>query len=395
MEDGYFRVYKRQGRKNWSFHLWIHGERKDGYTEVPQRSGKRLAEAWVLGHLPEIQRHFDRSDRSLRALLDPFFTPDRCPHVIKLRLDRRPMGESHRLACRSRLEQYVFPDPIADMPIDDLRPSDIDLFKLRLLERCNPPTVNRVIGNLKTCFRYLIADRVIWANPFDTIGMIRHEEAQTPTLSNVEIRRLLLEPELYEMPDGYRGSKEGSTTLLTAHAFFALAALTGMRSGEIRALQWSQYNRSREVLRITHAMKGHGESRDLPKWNKIREIPLDPRVVTFLEALREDSLHVADTDYIFCYDTGRPIGRTWYVKRWQHIREKFERPTLLTKSLRHSFNTRLLEAGAPALLLQMYLGWAKTPILTGIAALNRVQEGYTHFSAESMVDLLPYIAGLG
>jgi integrase len=131
-----------------------------------------------------------------------------------------------------------------------------------------------------------------------------------------------------------------------------IAALdTGMRRGEITSQLWEDIDFSRRLLSVTRSKTPEGES---------REIPLTDRLYQFLvENRREKGL-------VFAF-RGRPlriIKRTWATAlrnaKLRHIR---------FHDLRHTFNTRMMEAGV---LQEVRMA------LMGHSAGSKVHATYTH-----------------
>jgi hypothetical protein len=91
---------------------------------------------------------------------------------------------------------------------------------------------------------------------------------------------------------------------------FYLAAVTGLRRGEILALRWRHINFERQVLIVSEAWKG-GKEIGPPKWDHNRMVPLSPRTIDKLLQLQTASIRIGPDDFVFCYDNGVHFGETW------------------------------------------------------------------------------------
>ena len=113
---------------------------------------------------------------------------------------------------------------------------------------------------------------------------------------------------------------------------------TAMRTGEVRAMKWSDIEEDRVLVHsnftLTHGLKNS------TKTNKKRWVPLNARTKQILESLPRDS------DYVFPWN--RQAFQSFFIKRMQQLHEagliqKRYRPY----DLRHVAISRWLEAGIP------------------------------------------------
>jgi integrase len=106
-----------------------------------------------------------------------------------------------------------------------------------------------------------------------------------------------------------------------------LAALdTGMRRGELFTQRAEDIDMPRKVLSVTHSKTIGGEQ---------REIPLTARMVSLLEDMPKSGL-------VFTYRGGELNKLRW---SWMTAVKNAGIRPLLFRHLRHTFNTRLMEAG--------------------------------------------------
>ncbi len=187
--------------------------------------------------------------------------------------------------------------------------------------------------------------------------------------------------------------------------------MTGMRKSEILALPWRNVNLRRNTILIDKAWKTN-TTLGLPKWNKIREIPISNSISIMLSEIKEDGIYINDDDLVFCTEEGKRLGTTFWNKNFNEScaradfiekvvssekvvvsKEGWKRNVktyvyrtedgshLKPHSFRHSLNTNLLSAGCNPLFVQLYLGWSpssQAPILT------KVQQGYSHLDTDPL-----------
>ena len=182
-----------------------------------------------------------------------------------------------------------------------------------------------------------------------------------------------------------------TSSLFRAYEF---CAYTGMRSGEVRALQWKQISADNKILEINNAFKIDStkkDSMDKPKWNKVRTIVLCDGA---RECLGERGF---PNQFVFALPNGNPIGSSKFINifnryiGWVELEVRTETSRqgnelsftngkhYTPHSFRGTLNSLLLSR---ALLnesaIQEYLGWTKSK-------LTRVQEKYyTKFDEVAM-----------
>ena len=169
-------------------------------------------------------------------------------------------------------------------------------------------TINRDLSVLRHILYWGVDEQLLPANPLARLKMARERRTRRQVLSVAEEQLLLASAKdhLYGM--------------------VVLALDTGMRRGEITSQLWEDVDFSQKVLFVTRSKTPEGES---------REIPLSGRLHEYLVARRANGLVIN-----FKGRHVRIVKRTWKTALktagLRHIR---------FHDLRHTFNTRLMEAG--------------------------------------------------
>ncbi len=136
------------------------------------------------------------------------------------------------------------------------------------------------------------------------------------------------------------------------HAMTIMALDTGMRRGEITGQRWEDIDFSRKLLFVTRSKTPEGESREIPLTGRLRELLLDGRET--------------DSGLIIGF-RGKPVR---IVKRaWQGALRRAGLRHIRFHDLRHTFNTRLMEAGV---IQDVRMA------LMGHSSGSRVHATYTH-----------------
>jgi integrase len=126
-------------------------------------------------------------------------------------------------AQRSRLERHVYPT-LGQMPIADIRRSDVVRLHDRLTEANGPIAANRVVSLLRAVFNWWEVRNEEFRNPV-VRGMMSAEQARDRTLTDPELRAIwhVTDP----LPAAFT-------------AFIRFLLLTGARRTEAAEMKWSE-----------------------------------------------------------------------------------------------------------------------------------------------------------
>ena len=155
-----------------------------------------------------------------------------------------------------------------------------------------------------------------------------------------------------------------------AHTFLLLCLHTGARRGEALALRYSDVDFENKVAHIRHnAIVKQGEttiSDEMKTKAGRRDVPLSEE----LEACLLERRETAKSDYIFTMQNGKPLTKNAFRKLFEHISRELPEKHITAHSLRHTYITRLFEAG---------LDIKKIQYLAGHATVDMTLSVYTHY----------------
>jgi integrase len=194
-------------------------------------------------------------------------------------------------------------------------------------------TINRALAVLRHILYWGVDEQLLPANPLARMSLVRERRLKRPVMTLEEEAALL--PTL---PDYLRR--------------IVIAALdTGMRRGELLHQLWDDVDLHRKLLSVTKSKTAEGES---------REIPLTTRVYDLLAAKPQK------TGEVFTYND-EPLH--WIRKGWLGGLKRAKLRHFRFHDLRHTFNTRLMEAGVIADVRMAIMGHS---------AGRKVHSIYTH-----------------
>jgi integrase len=235
----------------------------------------------------------------------------------------------------------------AESHLGEVRPKRLAAYKAqRRIEGAAPATINKELQLVRHAFN--VAEREWeWCreNPMRKVSM-------EPVYNQVD-RWLTAEEETRLL--------SGAPGWLKEVIIFALN--TGLRQGEILALQWQDIDFSRGMLVV---MKSKNRER--------RTLPLNNTVFAMFAAKQATSGQ--HTGLVFTTSTGTPLKARYVVRAFSKARSRAVIPDFRFHDLRHTFATRLAQKGVDLYKIQRLLGH-KTAMMT---------QRYAHHSPESLRD---------
>jgi integrase len=229
--------------------------------------------------------------------------------------------------------------------LDAIKPQDVEAFVARCLANGQSVKSTRnYLGCLHSVFEH--GRKKGWAtlNPCKLIEYPESDdEAEIRFLTDPELERLLA-----AVPADDLGMVE--------RPMYLMAAMTGLRQGELLALRWLDVDwlASRVRVRQNYVRGEYGT----PKSKRsTRSVPLAMRVARELEALSGVSTFKADDELVFAHPhTGKPIDRSKLLKRYKRALRRASVREVRFHDLRHTFGTRCAAAGVPMRTLQEWMG---------------------------------------
>ncbi len=157
-----------------------------------------------------------------------------------------------------------------------------------------------------------------------------------------------------------------SVTGTRLEAAWHLAAMTGMRRGEVLGLRWADvdFDAARLTVRHTIISVAYEIRESTPKTHQARVIDLDPGTVERLRAHRdrqradrvEWGIDYQDGGLVFCREDGTPLHPDTFSQSFGRAIAKTDLPRIRFHDLRHTHATIALRAGVPVKVISERLG---------------------------------------
>lgn len=354
-------MYTLYQRKNGYWYYWTY----DKYGRKFQRSchTKQKTKAKIIacerakeGRLIDVRKRVPYNIFS--EFTADFYIYDLCPY-IQGRL-ARGYNYSQKQAKTNRfyLENYILPR-FGKMVLESITISDINRWLIELPARagiCNK-TANNVLTILRQIFMVAVEESLVQNNPALAVRPLskRKDSKRTVAFTCDQIDLLFSEP--------WKSN--------VAEIACRLAAYTGMRSGEIRALWQDQLHA--EYIEVDASYNNHDDGRKCTKSGYSRLVPITHEIRQLIEKINSGGT------YVFSFDGINPVANTyfekWLKRRMDEVGIQPKKGTRLTfHSFRHFLNSRLIAAGMSGEKIRAVIGHED----------EEMTEHYAHLEVEDL-----------
>lgn len=214
----------------------------------------------------------------------------------------------------------------------------------------SPKSVRELKNILNQTLNEAVRDELITSNPCSLVRLPPREHKQANFYTAEQLNTLLAvakdEP-LYPV--------------------IRVAIIYGLRRSELLGLKWDSIDFENGVLTVKHTVVKVSKKVEKDKTktkSSYRSFPLLPEMRELFLALqknqRENSRLLGKsyvkTDYVFCWDDGRPFDPDYVSHRFKKILEENDLPPLKFHELRHSCASLLINNGYGLKDVQEYMG---------------------------------------
>ena len=269
--------------------------------------------------------------------------------------------ESTAANYKMKAEKHILPH-FGQIPIDSIVQDDIyEFIEDRRKNDLSDRYISDIIILMKGIFKYAVKTYRIF-NPMDGIVLPKRKNAEIQLLDKAEQGKL----------QSYIAENQNLGTLGTA-----LSYSTGIRIGELCALQWKDIDLEKRILTVSKTMQRiqckNGDSKtkliitDPKSDSSKRKIPIPECMMSFLYKFKGKP-----TDYLLS-GTFTPVEPRTMQYRFSKILKNAKLPSVHFHALRHIFASTCVKLGFDIKSLSELLGHSSVEI-----TLNR----YVHSSFE-------------
>jgi len=314
-------------------------------------------------------RHFPNSKRARHKTRTAGMTVSQ---AVDTWLKTRVITATTRNRYRRIISAHIDGDAeLGPRPIASVLKSELALKRAGLASRLRPKTVNNILIPLRGAFEMAHGDGIIASNPATALVNVlnpRRSEADPFTPPELAALMAVIKP-----PERH---------------LVEFAWSTGMREGELFALQWQDIDWIKRTAHVRGALvEGKQEA---TKTKRARRVALSHRAVEALTAMKAHTYLAGGTIFLNP-DTGAPYSHAvvWY-RKWQRACTRAKVRFRPPKQLRHTYASMALSAGEPPLFVMHQLGhgsltmlerhyaeWMPTANINAGAGFDRIAAGVT------------------
>lgn len=272
--------------------------------------------------------------------------------------------ETYIESIESNLRAHIGP-LLGDLAVTNVLDADVDRLVSRMLRKgLAPKTIRNNVGTLHAVMGRALAAKLITRNPVDMGDLPRARKSRRLNfLSLDELERLVGTP-LPESDEAIAehfptGAKYGGPQAVrdwwpVVRLLVLMAAMTGMRLGELRGLRWRDVGAK---IRIREGFV-RGVFDDPKSEESARGIPLAPRLLAELEEHHKRTHWNRDDDLVLAHPhTGRPLDKARLALHYKAALKRANVRPVRIHDLRHTFATTIAASGEVSLrTLQEWLG---------------------------------------
>jgi len=349
MAEDYY-IFRRAGRPNLYVQFRDPRTGKLGSARSSGKTSEAAALRWAKSELRDLTvkgAGLPRASSTLREYAGPFFG-EKCPYLARKKIDGQP-EYSYGYVTESRriIEKYILPDPISELPLDEIRRRDVLAWRQRVVDAGGATrTAGKALRTLKLVLNEAAYVELIDQNPATKVSMPVYESKPRTAIELNALARML-SPEQYVDPRHWLAT--------------VVAAFTGMRASEIRALEWPALDFDRRLIMVTQAFKDQSTKLGPPKNGKARVAPMSEGLAKLLLEWkkRTDKPRKAGASrWVFACSENKALG----YKDWAYAVKKAAKAAgcegATLHYLRHTLNTYLRGAGIDDEKLRASFGWS-------------------------------------
>ena len=266
------------------------------------------------------------------------------------------LRKNSQTAIKYILNTHIIPF-IGNYRLRDITPMQIQAIMARLSGKSNS-LQSKVLTNLRSIFNVAQENGLIAKSPVSS--MLKPTGNKTPEKETLTVQESQMLLDRVKNP--------------RAKTFLLIALHTGMRRGEIIGLQWEDIDFKAKTIHVRHnAVLSESETtvNDFLKTEAgRRDLPLSEELEKWLTAQKKHT----HSKYVLAMQNHKPLTKSSYRSSWRLIERELPETHLTAHILRHTYITRLFEAGLDIKEIQY---------LAGHSTMDMTLKVYTHYDRKS------------
>ena len=259
-------------------------------------------------------------------------------------------------AIRYVLNQHILPQ-IGGYRLRDISPMHIQAIMAGLSGKSNS-LQSKVLINLRSIFKVAQENGLIAKSPISS--MVKPGGAKTPE------KEALTAQESHLLLDRVKNPR--------ARTFLLIALHTGMRRGEIIGLSWENVDFQNKVIHIRQSAAMSRYQTTINDYLKTKAGKRDVPMSEELEDWLQEQKKLSHSKYVLAMKNHKPLTLSAYRSMWKLIERELPGTHVTAHILRHTYITRLFEAG---------LDLKEIQYLAGHSTVDMTLRVYTHYDRRS------------
>lgn len=291
---------------------------------------------------------------------------------IKAKTVRQNTIRNHNERYKQNIKKYI-----GQMPLNEVKPIHCQNVLNQMADTYRNSTIKLTSITMYGMFQSAVDNELILKNPMTKyVRCTSGKPSKPPRVLSVEEQKLFLET-----------TKESSN--FNQYAFLLQ---TGLRTGEMIGLKWSDIDFEKRILHVSRTMEyrysvGEWRIGETKTKNGCRDIPLTTEAIEILKRQKKKvqelkTVKMEFSDFVFLSRKGEPTKNSAYDTKLMYYCDKVGMQRFSMHTLRHTFATRCIEAGMRPKTLQMILGHSNIGITMNL---------YVHVTDEEKVKELSNI----
>lgn len=283
---------------------------------------------------------------------------------------------------------YVKDSDIGNIKLIDLRTAHLQRYYTKLLDidKLDTSNVKRINKTLKTCLKEALKQGYLQKNWCDDVNL--------PKVKKEDNIKALSKDDQLKLLEALKG--------IDLELLITFALGTGLRLGEVLGLKWNDIDFKdntlsvkRSVRRIVEIQRDGSRNRVLkevpPKTeNSFRTVPIPNSILSKLKSYKKEQNELIlslgedyqNNNYIFCNNDGTIMDPKKPNRRLSSVLKSNDIELITFHGLRHTYCTRLFEAGVPPKTVQS---------LVGHSDIETTMNVYTHVMKETKMEAVDKI----
>lgn len=286
--------------------------------------------------------------------------------------------------------KYIANSTIGKIRLCNLKTTHLQIYYNELEKNgVAPSTIKQINTKLKTCLEEAWRQQYIQQNWCKLVKL--------PKVEKSDEVRVLTESEQIRFLEAIKGHE--------LEMLFIVALGTGLRRGELLGLKWSDINFKTKELTVNRSLQKIPIHKDdkivryeiieqTPKTkNSVRTIPIPEPIIKKLKKHKKKQNEMIlcigeeynNKDYVLCNPLGKPFEEKRPNRNLKSILKKLDIEPMKFHALRHTYATRLFEAGVPPKTVQKLMG--HSDIQTTMNIYTHVMKGEKIEAVEKLNNL--------